>query len=94
MDNSNELYDQIYLFFKKENSTKLIYHYMRFGMNLIFNSDSLIITTKNNSYKITIIQIRKKKYWNINSKLYSNKILCKDGNMNDLLEFIYNNDYE
>ena len=94
MDNSNELYDQIYLFFKKENSTKLIYYYMRFGMNLIFNSDSLIITTKNNSYKITIIQIRKKKYWNINSKLYRNKILCKDGNMNDLLEFIYNNDYE
>ena len=26
MDNSNELYDQIYLFFKKENSTKLIYY--------------------------------------------------------------------
>ena len=63
-------------------------------MNLIFNSDSLIITTKHDSYKITIIQIRKKKYWNINSKLYRNKILCKDGNMNDLLEFIYNNDYE
>ena len=67
---------------------------MRSGMSLIFNSDSLIIITRRNLYKITIKQMFEKKYWSINSKHYSNKILCKDGNVDDLFEYIYNKDYE
>ena len=38
-------------------------------MNLIFNSDSLLIASINDSYVITVINKNKKKYWNI----YSNK---------------------
>lgn len=65
---------------------------MRRGMNLIFNSDSLIITTKHNSYRVTIVKINRNNYWNIKSNNHNNRIICKDGNIDELLKYIYNMD--
>ena len=88
---SNNLYEQVYLFFLKKDANDIVFQYIRRGMNLIFNSDSLLIASINDSYVITVINKNKKKYWNIYSNKTSNNynLLCKKGNLEDVFQFIY-----
>lgn len=61
MDNNAEkLYEQVYLFFLKKNSNDIVFSYIKKGMNLIFNSNSLVITYKKSSYTVTVITKSKK----------------------------------
>ena len=89
--NSNDLYEQVYLFFLKKDANDIVFHYIRRGMNLIFNSDSLLITSINDSYVITVINKNKKKYWNLYSNKTSNSynLLNKKVNLEDVFQFIY-----
>ena len=58
--NSNDLYEQVYLFFLKKSANDIVFQYINKGMNLIFNSDSLLVTSINDSYVITVINKNKK----------------------------------
>ena len=88
--NSNDLYEQVYLFFLKKSANDIVFQYINKGMNLIFNSDSLLVTSINDSYVITVINKNKKKYWNLYSNKNSNNynLLCRNGNLEDVFEFI------
>ena len=57
----DNLYKQVYLFFLKKEANDIVFSYIRRRMNLIFNSDSLLITKSNDSYTITLINKNKKK---------------------------------
>ena len=87
----DNLYKQVYLFFLKKEANDIVFSYIRRRMNLIFNSDSLLITKSNDSYTITLINKNKKKYWNIysNKKDINYNILCRKGNLEDVFEFLY-----
>ena len=61
--NSNDLYEQVYLFFLKKSANDIVFQYINKGMNLIFNSDSLLVTSINDSYVITVINKNKKNIW-------------------------------
>ena len=75
----------------KKEANDIVFSYIRRRMNLIFNSDSLLITKSNDSYTITLINKKKKKYWNIysNKKDINYNILCRKGNLEDVFEFLY-----
>ena len=91
MDKIGELlYEQVYLFFLGDDSNDIVMNYINSGFNLLFNSDSLLITKGDESYNITVVTKRQKKYWSI----YSNSnncyyyLLCEDGNLNDVFDYI------
>lgn len=91
MDKNGELlYEQVYLFFLRNGSNDVVMGYINSGLNLLFNHDSLLITDGDDSYIITVVIKRQKKYWNV----YSNKndcnynILCEDGNLDEVFEYI------
>jgi len=90
MDKIGEfLYEQVYLFFLRDDSNDIVMNYINLGLNLLFNSDSLLITNGDNSYSITIVIKSEKKYWNIHSNNNcSYYILCDNGNLDDVFEYI------
>ena len=57
----NLLYEQVYLFFLRKDSNEIVMNYIDMGFNLIFNSDSLLITNGDESYVITVVIKRQKK---------------------------------
>ena len=87
----NLLYEQVYLFFLKKGSNDLIMDYIDLGLNLVFNYNSLLIITSDDSYTITVVINDKKKYWNIYSNMNEQNyyVLCRDGNLNDVFKYIY-----
>ena len=91
MDKIGELlYEQVYLFFLRDGSNDIVMDYIKTGLNLLFNSDSLLITNGDESYTITVVIKRQKKYWNIysNSKDCNYFLLCDNGNLDDVFEYI------
>lgn len=91
MDKIGELlYKQVYLFFLKDNSNNIVMSYINLGLNLLFNSNSLLITKADDSYSVTVVIKRQKKYWNIysNSNDCNYLLLCDNGNLDEVFEFI------
>lgn len=86
----NLLYEQVYLFFLRKDSNEIVMNYIDMGFNLIFNSDSLLITKIDDSYSITVVIIEEKKYWNIysNNNDCSYNVLCSNGNLDNVFEYI------
>ncbi len=91
MDKTEDLlYEQVYLFFLRDSSNDIVMNYIDSGFNLLFNSDSLLITKGDESYSITVVIKRQKKYWSI----YSNSnncyyyVLCVDGNLDQVFDYI------
>lgn len=84
------LYEQVYLFFLRKDSNDIVISYIDIGLNLIFNSDSLLITKGNNSYIIKVVIRDEKKYWNIcsNKNDFNYYLLCIEGNLDEVFEYI------
>ena len=84
------LYEQVYLFFLRYGSDDIVMNYIDLGLNLLFNSDSLLITKDDDSYIITVVIRRQKKYWSIysNSNDCNYYVLCDDGNLGEVFEYI------
>ena len=84
------LYEQVYLFFLRYGSDDIVMNYIDLGLNLLFNSDSLLITKGDDSYIITVVIRRQKKYWSIysNSSDCNYYVLCDDGNLDEVFEYI------
>ena len=91
MDKIGELlYEQVYLFFLGDDSNDIVMNYINSGVNLLFNHDSLLITKGDDSYIITVVIRRKKKHWSIysNSNGCNYYVLCDDGNLGEVFEYI------
>ena len=74
MDKIGEfLYEQVYLFFLRDDSNDIVMNYINLGLNLLFNSDSLLITNGDNSYSITIVIKSEKKRTNKRSFFQSHR---------------------
>lgn len=89
-NDAKKLYEQVYLFFSKEGSKQLVMTYIKKGIELLFNYDTLVIITKYDKYTISVIDDNIKKYWNIYSskKDTYKKITCYNGNLDDVFKYI------
>ena len=91
-NNIDSLYEQLFLFFSRSNSKEIVISFIKMGMELFFNNDSIIIESNNKLYKIVVVDNNKKKYWYIyfNNDAFLKRIRCKNGNLDDVFKFLNN----
>ena len=85
----DKLYDEVYLFFSKNNSNNIVSSYLKKGLELLFSRDYLTIKTNSNEYLIKVIQIKRINYFYVYSNIGKEfKIKCNNGNLEDVFEKI------